>query len=292
MSGKTVAFAVVAFASTTADDLVVLLTFQSLNIQNKEQTPGEMTQNMWYIAFGQILSYSIIVGIALLGLLLGNFCPEDYVALIGFIPLLLGLKGYYDYFFDNDDDADKKEGVDNNNQKENDEEGISMAAISPLQLTAGVGSEKNPDVVGETVVITASGDIDRDKNMIKQDSNEKLDEEEEESNILSRTFDKVFTALGLNPMVQKVAVAGLIVGADNVAVYISLFAKLKDFSLVVIALVIFYFLLIVYIFMAYYLVMKVPNVSETIDKYAAVAIPALLIALGIFILSESILFEL
>ena len=167
-----------------------------------------------------------------------------------------------------------------------------MAAISPLQLTAGVGSEKNPDVVGETVVITASGDIDRDKNMIKQDLNEKLDEEEEESNILSRTFDKVFTALGLNPMVQKVAVAGLIVGADNVAVYISLFAKLKDFSLVVIALVIFYFLLIVYIFMAYYLVMKVPNVSETIDKYAAVAIPALLIALGIFILSESILFEL
>ena len=75
-------------------------------------------------------------------------------------------------------------------------------------------------------------------------------------------------------------------------VYISLFAKLKEFSLVVVALVIFYFLLVVYIFMAYYLVVKIPNISETIEKYAAIAIPALLIGLGIFILSESILFQL
>ena len=130
-SGKTVAFAVVAFASTTADDLVVLLTFQSLNIQNKEQSAAEMSRNMWRIAFGQILSYSIIVSIALLGLLLGNFLPEEYVALIGFIPLLLGLKGYYDYFYGDDDDDEEEEATDGGNH----EEGLSMTTISPLSLT-------------------------------------------------------------------------------------------------------------------------------------------------------------
>ena len=91
-------------------------------------------------------------------------------------------------------------------------------------------------------------------------------------------------------MTQKVAIAGLVVGADNIAVYISLFAKLRDLSLVVVALIIFYILLLVYIFISYYLVIKIPNISETIDKYAAIFIPALLIGLGIFILSESIIF--
>ena len=86
---------------TTADDLVVLVTFQSLNMQNKDQSTTEMMKNMWLIACGQVLSYTIIVSLSLLGLLLGNFCPEDYVALIGIIPLFLGIKGVYDYFFEN-----------------------------------------------------------------------------------------------------------------------------------------------------------------------------------------------
>lgn len=291
MSGKTVAFAVVAFASTTADDLVVLLTFQSLNIQNKEQTLAEMNRNMWYIAFGQILSYSIIVSIALLGLLLGNFLPEKYVALIGFIPLLLGLKGYYDYFCGDDDD-DGRDKEDNNGKDkggENDD-GISMATVSPLQVTSGAGATIGAD----DVVSRTNGDSENANEEVKVDKKGKSEKEgeEEESNFLSTMFDRFFTAIGLNPMIQKVAIAGLVVGADNIAVYISLFAKLKEFSLVVVALVIFYFLLVVYIFMAYYLVVKIPNISETIEKYAAIAIPALLIGLGIFILSESILFQL
>ena len=290
MSGKTVAFAVVAFASTTADDLVVLLTFQSLNIQNKEQTHAEMNRNMWYIAFGQILSYSIIVCIALLGLLLGNFLPEEYVALIGFIPLFLGLKGYYDYFYgddDSDDDRDNGEDAD----RENGEDGISMVAMSPLQLISGAGPTIGNNSGKNLDVSTTNVDKKNEKEEAKVDEKEGSGEEEE-SNALSRMFDCIFTAIGLNPMVQKVAIAGLVVGADNIAVYISLFAKLKDFSLVVVALIIFYTLLALYIFMAYYLVVKIPNISETIDKYAAVAIPALLIGLGIFILSESILFQL
>lgn len=277
------AFAIVAFASTTADDLVVLLTFQSLNIQNKEQTPAEMNANMWYIAFGQILSYSIIVGLSLLGLILGNFLPEKYVALIGFIPLLLGLKGYYDYFFDSDNDSEN-EGKKENDEEDGQENGITLATVSPLQTNSGGGtSDLSKKSEGKD-----GGKVDESEGAKEGEGGE--EGEEEETNILSRTFDRVFTAVGMNPMVQKVAIAGLIVGADNVAVYISLFAKLKDIGLVVVALVIFYALLIIYIFMAYYLVIKVPNVSETIEKYAAVGIPLLLVGLGIFILSESVIF--
>ena len=270
MSASTVGFAIVAFASTTADDLVVLITFYSLNMQNKELDKNlqEKNRNMYRIALGQIISYSIIVGISLLGLLLGNFLPEEYVALIGFIPLLLGLKGLWEYFFDKDDDNDQEEAP------------TESGTVSVLHSTEEVAS--GPSTI-ETSAKVESQEGGNEGTAAGVD-------EEEESNVLSRSFDKFFSLIGMNPLVQKVAIAGLIVGADNIAVYISLFAKLKEPGLVVVALIIFYILLIVYIVMAYYLVIKVPNVSIYIDRYASIGIPLLLIALGAFILSESIIF--
>lgn len=292
VSSSVIVFAVIAFASTTADDLVVLITFQSLNMQNKNQSTTEMMKNMWFIACGQVLSYTIIVSLSLLGLLLGNFCPEDYVALIGFIPLFLGFKGLYDYFFDDDGEEVVDDKVKENPNKSDLE--VALVSVNPMT------TDSDPPV-SPTLRRTHSNTAVRHHvvdEVIRRNSQDSTKgsqvgepEEEEESNILSRNFDKLFTAIGLHPLVQKVAIAGLIVGADNVAVYISLFAKLKEISLVLVALMIFYMLLFLYIFMSYFLVISVPNVSIYIDKYASIGIPILLIALGLFILSESILYE-
>jgi len=321
VSSSVILFAVIAFASTTADDLVVLVTFQSLNVQNKDQTTAEMMANMWLIAMGQVLSYTIIVALSLLGLVLGNFAPEEYVSLIGFIPLFLGIKGVYDYFFDDDGEEDESGG----DKAEDEVDNVSLVTLSPMVATVedAVSADTNTEVEDEgeakprlkrsnstqaiehhvvhdvkkhdaeehkhLTTSTSTGDIEAGAG---DDNKEGEEDEEEESNILSRTFDRFFSAIGMHPMVQKVAIAGLIVGADNVAVYISLFAKLKDIGVVVVALVIFYVLLVFYIIMSYFLVVSVPNVSVYIDRYASIGIPLLLIVLGLFILSESILFEL
>jgi cadmium resistance protein CadD (predicted permease) len=308
VSSSVILFAVIAFASTTADDLVVLVTFQSLNLQNKDQTTAEMMTNMWLISMGQVLSYTIIVGLSLLGLVLGNFAPEEYVSLIGFIPLFLGLKGVYDYFFD--DDGEEEEEDKNNMASAGEAGNVSLVTMSPMVASSEAGGadvesgrlsggehdgkprlkRSNSTQAIEHHVVHDVKKHDAEEH--HPEAKEEEEEEEEESNFLSRTFDKLFSAIGLHPMVQKVAIAGLIVGADNVAVYISLFAKLKEIGVVLVALVIFYILLVFYIILSYFLVIKIPNVSVYIDRYAAIGIPVLLIVLGLFILSESILFEL
>lgn len=322
ISASTFLFAIVAFASTTADDLVVLITFQSLNVQNKQQTHEEMMHNMYLIAIGQIISYSIIVCLSLTGLLLGNFLDEEYVSLIGFIPLFLGVKGLYDHFCGDDEDEDEDVEMKNiknveynalhNENVDSDEVTIELSPIkAPVEPIAKAKLDNDSDANDDSTTLLVKdtpsssvtkvqldiensgvddGETDLEEQTDEDTSTEGEDDDDEESNALSRSCDKLFHKIMLNPLVAKVAIAGLVVGSDNIAVYISLFAKLKYLDIVVAVLIIFYLLLAFYIFLAYVLVTRVEHISVLIDKYASIGIPILLIALGLFILHESVVY--
>jgi cadmium resistance protein CadD (predicted permease) len=88
-SAGTVALAALAaFAATNVDDFLVLVVFFA-------QVDGKAFTN-YRVASGQALGFTIILAISLLGIVLGLFIPSGYIELLGFVPILLGLRQLYE----------------------------------------------------------------------------------------------------------------------------------------------------------------------------------------------------
>jgi cadmium resistance protein CadD (predicted permease) len=77
--GLLIANAVVAFAGTNLDDLFVLVVYFS-------RRPEFSTCQ---VVAGQVLGFSFICALSLLGLLLGLFVPSNFIGLLGFVPILM-----------------------------------------------------------------------------------------------------------------------------------------------------------------------------------------------------------
>jgi cadmium resistance protein CadD (predicted permease) len=76
--------ALAAFAATNVDDFLVLVVFFA-------QVDGKTFIN-YQVAAGQVLKFTVILAISLLGIVLGLFIPSGYIELLGFVPILLGLR--------------------------------------------------------------------------------------------------------------------------------------------------------------------------------------------------------
>lgn len=74
-------------------------------------------------------------------------------------------------------------------------------------------------------------------------------------------------------------------GGDNMAIYIPIFAG-QSLSANIITLIVFFFMLAVWIFLGYKLV-KAPLIAKVLEKYGHVAVPIVLMGLGLFILYHS-----
>lgn len=74
-------------------------------------------------------------------------------------------------------------------------------------------------------------------------------------------------------------------GGDNIAIYIPIFAG-QSLSANIITLLVFFIMLAVWIFLGYKLV-KAPLIAKVLEKYGHVAVPVVLIGLGLFILYHS-----
>ena len=88
----------------------------------------------------------------------------------------------------------------------------------------------------------------------------------------------------------KVFVTLLADGTEEVGVFVPLFATTTSISNFIARLVTFYFLLTVYIVLAYVLVSSL-SVGSIISRYSKNVIPLILICLGIYVLSNSIVVE-
>lgn len=119
----------------------------------------------------------------------------------------------------------------------------------------------------------------------KGDEEEKEDEEEE-SNVLSNMFKRVCQSC-MDPFVVEVAAYALVCSSDNIAIYISIFASMKLWEVLFVTLL-FYLCLGFNIAIAMCL-MRCRAVSVCFEDYSKYLVPFLLIGLGMYILSDSIL---
>jgi cadmium resistance protein CadD (predicted permease) len=90
--GVFVLTAVMAFVGTNVDDLLVLLVFFVEAEANATHGDGLRSG---HVVGGQVLGFSILLLLSLLGLLLGLFLPPQYLGLFGLLPLLIGLYGLF-----------------------------------------------------------------------------------------------------------------------------------------------------------------------------------------------------
>lgn len=88
----------------------------------------------------------------------------------------------------------------------------------------------------------------------------------------------------------KVAAVTFANGGDNIAIYIPIFAS-QTLSSNLITLIVFFALVAIWCFLGFKLT-KTPVVAKVLEKYGHVAVPFVLIGLGVFILYHSGSFEL
>ena len=83
-AGAAAITALVSFAATNIDDFLVLVVFFA-QVNGQDFT-------YWHVILGQILGFTAIVTISLLGIVLGLFIPNGYIGFLGLVPLCIGVK--------------------------------------------------------------------------------------------------------------------------------------------------------------------------------------------------------
>jgi len=97
-SDQALTLAILAFFSTTVDDFAVVLIFMAREYVKTNDFYNPETQLAFInITLGQLIGFTIIVGVSLaIGVGLGAVVDEQYLALIGFLPILIGLYKIYE----------------------------------------------------------------------------------------------------------------------------------------------------------------------------------------------------
>lgn len=255
----------IAFFSTTIDDFAIMLYFFAL--AENEKTPAAKRLQYVKVVAGQTIGFSIVILVSLIGFVLGLFIPEDYVDLIGFIPIIAGLmkmhevmdeEGYLDSCpswcrTSSDGGDDKNDKPDSGKYspvgtaEDQAENGVSKSA----ELTEGpAASYNNPAVVAPAHMDRGDGENDDD-----EDDN-KPPADTSEGNVMSKAFNTLCQSC-IDPFTREVTVMALVCSSDNVAIYIAIFATEKKWE-VFLTIIMFYLLLSLNIVTAIAL-MKVPK---------------------------------
>jgi cadmium resistance protein CadD (predicted permease) len=249
------------------DFAVMLIFFGRVNAEMEDIRVGYLK-----VIIGQTIGFSVVVGISFVGLIIGALVPEQYIDLVGLFPFLVGCQKLWEVAQEEGwmtcQCLRKKEDLDYSKVPASDGEGI-------REETLESGSYNNPTEKAPQA-------------LYKDDGNDKEDDEgeEAESNIISESFNKLCRSC-MDPFVLEVVVYALACSSDNIAIYISIFASMQLWEVLVTTLL-FYICLGLNIATAMCL-MRCRAVSVCFEDYSKYFVPALLIVLGLVILSDSIL---
>jgi cadmium resistance protein CadD (predicted permease) len=87
----TLQLALAAGLATTFDDNIYLTGFfAEVNRSFRPQ----------HVVLGELLGFSLLVGLSLLGLLLGRLLPSQWLGLMGVLPILIGLRNLLQHLRD------------------------------------------------------------------------------------------------------------------------------------------------------------------------------------------------
>lgn len=286
--------AILAFFSTTIDDFVVLLFFIALAEKKVDYARAHAE-----ILVGLTSAYVLILGISLLALVLSAIASEEWVCLIGFIPILLGFNKAWELA--------QRDCLGNDRDEEGEDKDEKVGGDSP-------GEETSLLERGGTVVVVDNGDDANSQNIPKPGQRVVIEEhsvsiaserasyasdkdlsvylgdiptpEDINDSILSKVMGPCFRHL-MTPLALEVFLTTLACGSDNIAIYASVFAAESLIQVGLTIAIIFGLIYVMYLLAC--VVVKLEAVRYLCITYTEYVIPPLLILLGIYVLSDSIL---
>lgn len=321
---KVLALAILTLISTTIDDIVVLLAFCSDN-ETGDHHHHVKRRNYLKITFGYLVGFTFVVILSLLGLLLSYLVNPLYIALIGFIPILIGINMWWEAYKEGEytkfynyvrcrgryttkiavDGKEEDEAAKENYKDSSAEKNGTVAVFESKDASKKLGSTADSEAMKEALT-TTTGDVEapKEKNdeekkalegaeeVAEEAAEEKkiIEEMEEEMSWPAKKLEELLVYLGMDKYMVTVAATTFSVGSDNIAVYVSLFSQ-SDPETIGITIALFYFMTSLYAFLCIVLISRVDGAGEAIDTVCKPFVPFVLMGIGAYILSESILSE-
>ena len=266
-----------AFIAVSTDELFAVILFFSAAIANEDGEGGICCSD---VIIGQYLAFTFIVALSVLSFLLQTAIPINYISLLGFIPLVIGIQQLISVYKFWCKSFQKKEG--NEEEKEK--------TFQPVFKVELLAPENRAITLDASHYYTIENELRSPSAHSSRDGSH--DDDDDEKSCLA-AFVKYFDSKSIcfcRAAMFKVFVTLLADGTEEVGVFVPLFATTTSISNFIARLVTFYFLLTVYIVLAYVLVSSL-SVGSIISRYSKNVIPLILICLGIYVLSNSIVVE-
>ena len=275
MAENSLTLALLSFFSTTVDDFCVILIFFAREyVKNPSMSNPSTMLSFVKISTGQFIGFTIIVGASLiLGIGLHSVVDQDYIDLIGLLPILLGLYKVYEIL---------------------NEAGYFMKICCCFQYTPINGGtedsgqdSKLPDIGNAERGITKGGNkfIEEEKECVElelanmsststEDDKMSTKEKDTLSTPSTKTEEDAADALEeidsssatflcaermfffLDPLTFEVAIYALMFGTDNIAIYVALFSNVSLLESAGVCLF-FYAMLLVYLIAAIFIIVQV-----------------------------------
>jgi cadmium resistance protein CadD (predicted permease) len=205
------------FLSTSVDDFAVMLIYFAQAQLMENSRDGYIK-----VIVAQTMAFTAVIAVSLLGILLGVLVPMSYVDLIGILPLLIGIVQCYELCTEKADVLNTINGERYQNIDGNAEEDF-LYSLDPPQWF----EEENISLIHDK---SSSATL---KDKVGINSNYSVASVMENRTCLDKLFD---------PFFFEVLVFALVCSCDNIAIYVAMFAAMKQWEVLVIVLL-FYVLL-------------------------------------------------
>ena len=277
MGNNTFTLAMLSFFSTTVDDFCVILIFYAREyVKTHSITDPQTVLSFIKVSIGQFIGFTIIVGISLvLGLGLHSVVNNDYIDLIGLLPILLGVYKIYELLEDSGklselykvccvgsytaigSEADESprlksadsptETFDSDNNTADEEKDVGDLELMPVVVISGESVD-----VHEVSEESSSIDV-----ILNEEALEAL-ESVDNSSTCFLYARKIF--FFLDPLTFEVAIYALMFGTDNIAIYVALFSNVSLLETVAVCMF-FYAMLLLYLIMALFIIIQVCSMN-------------------------------
>lgn len=281
--------AILAFFSTTIDDFVVLLFFIAL-----AEKKDDFARAHAEILVGLTAAYVLILGISLLALVLTFIASEEWVCLIGFVPIVLGIMKAWELA-----ERDCKEKKNAGHEKlggDNPGEESSLlehgGTVATVENDGDNNTQRTPVSRGQVSLDEHSVSIASERASLASDKDlsgfmaEIPTPEDINDSFLNKVLGPCFKHL-MTPLALEVFLTTVACGSDNIAIYASVFAAESLIQVGFTIAIIFGLIYLMYLLAC--VVVKLEAVRYFCITYTEYIIPPLLIVLGIYVLTDSIL---
>lgn len=264
-SNNSVTLAMLSFISTTVDDFCVILIFFAREyVKTNRLSHPDTLYAFFKISVGQIFGFTIIVGISLvLGLALHSVVDEEYIDLVGLLPILIGVYKVYEILIENGHISMMYRslccmGSREDDSKSREEELATSGEKKPLLLIEDGNSKSLLDVKRKSSEVqqsVISDDPAQIEVILNEESLETLDQVDQ-SNCCVKFMKQLLCFL--DPLVIEVTIYALMFGTDNIAIYVALFSGVSLFESLAVC-IFFYSLLLLYLALAILIIVQVSN---------------------------------